>query len=1729
MSGSHRHSDYRSPNEHADRYRSRSRHGFNHKHHDDGRKHDSRSSECRRSDKQSAKTYVGSSSSRSTKSHQSRSEKDSNKSGGKGHSDRRNIGHSDGTEGRKHEIQNDAEKHSKRSLYKSKKTTDIKTGPDTTRASKINLDKPNESKPRSDKLAASNSGSNKTKESKFRSEELKETVSGAEKLKEKIAVSESARKKTSDHRVSGKESVSKSSRRSTHRIDKHNESSSRKQDNQDSVRYRGEKVSNTAAHRSRTENARSHQSQGPSGKIDPVQKNKPLSRENKWHSQHMYRAHLRGRGRGFRGRGYHGRGYTRYRDHRVPRGYSETNTGFDHSRPRDSHLPLDDEYRTAVDEGSYSEHTQYRERYEGSEDVAKGRGENYYSKRSDSIPRESSWDTHGSHRAERVEQKHFDREEKFQAETFNRDYRREDDLFHKEQVTKGSYDRTSWNREHVEPEDIQERNYQIRDRYKDDYGMADPYVEEWSDSNQRRYEKNDERKHFEENERYYHHSNEHRRHFDDNTHRHEQFQAENVYGEYFDEFDSKHEPAVSENRHTEGAQDYYDRQTEFHRQIYKRNDTNREKGRPSGRRFVAQNVNRGQSNSQQYYRNAKRKIVRGAGKWGNKTQRQFSSVNQHGNARNRSQSQLNKRASIKQSSTVSDKRSTERTEEAISNSQTTQLPERPKANPTVDRGASGCILKEDRPYEERQNEGFQIHMDPPLKKETASENRQKDDKSTDPLQQSVIFIPNQDFQQGARQAIDQFGNVVQLPEAPQGGLAPVPIRSHDGQEMIFIPFGSNAGLPENIVPVQQSNFPFGFLPQLVPADPMAQHQKEPMTKQQEDKSGKTTKSDDNKATNRKPLTSEQRARMRSKLMARRKQNLVKEVEKKVIENFLDRSNSIDSKSKISKDSSSRKSKRQSSLKNVGFSPSKTAKKDTKADIYEDVSDLEDVSEDEIEQLSDWENVSVDEIELDANERRPKFRKQNEPRTFIQHSATKRKLNVRRAQAQAFKQSEGESNPGQVYRAQPTEKTDMHSQRDHDTNVNTENAIPSNKSISKAYPDMYSDRVTEIKNKRDTQSDTRVYKAYTASRISEELKRVEIEGRLNRKEQAMSPLQNRKDRHPVQDRKTRNDSQRRRNIYESRPISPLQVTVKNNLYEKKDQSKECEYEHDEEGTPGDSQIKRDRVEHASHRGEPGLNLDNRFGKSRHNVTDIKQVDRNRFGNNSDSDRRIIREKDQGQSYDQNERQDISKQETFFRKMGNEETELDNNEYKKYPIVREQEKLNERETYSGMRRNIESTNAVPARTGGKGDNTEMERKNTFYHSGQDERTNYRTRTGHGYKPAQKYREGRRDNEDKPFSKREEPKRPESYREGNERPIKRFKSKENSSNKDDYSQRGTGYSDQSKKRGTMYYQHGEFSDENTDRKGIAESGDEEDDFGNMYPRKRGTSEFISTEEPILNNNSQITRPINCNETFDPSLPPIQNVTAMSAPTAPPLLDMSLPPPQLMSAQFASSPQVILQNQPVLAHQSQLQSIQQSQILGLQQSPQMQTLQRSQTGQQSALNFQPQMVGQQQSFQPSLSQQQNMGQSDASIQPQLQLQTQNSSQQQPQQRNFQVLIDHSQPMAHQLNVTQQQTIGSQQRQQQQMNSGSLNSFSSQAQNMNQPIQQSQSPMGTNPNPFQNVQQTLNTLGINQGTGMPARIVSVGQGQNVIQGQVTGQPQARGYLVPASFAGSFQGYNKVK
>lgn len=1063
--------------------------------------------------------------------------------------------------------------------------------------------------------------------------------------------------------------------------------------------------------------------------------------------------------------------------------------------------------------------------------------------------------------------------------------------------------------------------------------------------------------------------------------------------------------------------------------------------------------------------------------------------------------------------------------------------DRPKLKPHIDRGASGCLLKEDRPYEERQNEGFIVHMDPPFKRAAATARETKRDKNVEAFRQPMIFIPNQDIQHGSRQTLDQFGNIINLHEVPQGGLTPMAIQTSSGQEMIFIPFGGNTVLPENIIPIQQGNFPIGFVPQFIPPNHIQSTSADIPGTSTNMKETSKAKAENEKAPNKKPLSSEQRAKMRSKLMQRRKQNLVKEVEKKVLEN-LDRK-SMDDKMKGTKQSESREKE------NTWVSPEKIAKKDPLGqNIYDDVSDLEDVSEDENEHLSDWENVSVDEIELDANERRPKFRKQNEPRVFIQHSLIKRKLHVRRAPAQTFGKSKSNTETGQE---QGKENTDCKKPRMHGedrANISQNKISVKENQAYNIKTGMYGDEISGV-NESNASSDKHVFKAYTASRVSGEIKRIDLEERLQSK---TIP--------PVKDRISNNEDRRTSGLHEPRAMSPLQVTVKNNLYERKENEREIRsHKINEFREEKLERQDKDLWKRASNR----RNILDRDIK-RHAVSGnkssmiIPRRENERFEITTGSDTRIIQERGQSDQFDI-----TSQREDNLTNRGRKEEE---NEQSHKVIQRGAWNWESKRTKEGSRdgsyknksmenkynqRSAQTFN--PAQKGERYRNTgtdelfkrdEMveidisrQRNDGTRALRQDEGLRNKIGREDFHRNYRKPVAGFKITKDESVGTKLGPGRAESYLKGRDGTAQRHRQEERFNSRDDFSHTTNRHSEHRLKRGLSKPQNKDKNDENISRRQMI-NFDAEQEFENEMANRGREGSFDDRVESVFSGSDDLpySQQGSSKDKFDPSLPTLQNVPSVNTAPVSLLPDMSLPPPQMMGTRFMSTSQVMIQNPPLLGQSSQVQNIQQPQMIELHQSQPLHSLQNSQNIQHQTLTFQPQSAGHQQSFQQQTSQQSNLG----LIQQQpsnRQIQFQSHSQQ-PQQRSYPVLIDNNQPLAQQLSLGQQQNISSQQQQpiQQILHSnvqssqpGCAVSYSSQLPNLNQPVstaspQQQQSRDVMRQNPFQNVQQTLRTLGLNQELGMPARIVGIGQRQNV-------GGQAQGFLVPASFSGSLQGYNK--
>ena len=1018
-----------------------------------------------------------------------------------------------------------------------------------------------------------------------------------------------------------------------------------------------------------------------------------------------------------------------------------------------------------------------------------------------------------------------------------------------------------------------------------------------------------------------------------------------------------------------------------------------------------------------------------------------------------------------------------------------------KSKAVYDRGQNGCVLREDRPYEEREKKGFMNRRRRQEKTENIGENQSEAHKNTNPIQQPVLFIPNPEFQCGVGQNVDQYGNILNLADSSKGTITHLPVQNSEGQEMIFIPFGNSANLSENNLPVQQNSFPFTFVPQFVAPDQLNINATGDSGKINEDSPRDVA--NDVVTSKRKPLTNNQRAKLRSQLLLRRKKMLVKEVEEKVLQNFLGKSKIIKSKVIKDKESINQKSRKDADESSHQISERDNGKKirskslssrssykrpkeeAAKRMIYDTVSDLEDVSDEEGEEanLSDWENVSVDEIELDANERRPKFRKPNEPRTFIHHSATKRKLNVRKSSGKIFDQDKSVDKP-----------------KRNDNTLHNKSSVHNDKMVGK-------------NNTKSTENN--VFKAYTTERVSQELQRRESETRQNNRDQmTVANISSKK---------------QYRNRNNKRSIDSLQVTVKNNLYEKKEttyKSNQTHGYHDDMAKGYD----RDRSE-IEDRKQSGSDMKPSVNRRETVKQEVSYNEKQFMDQRSVTDKRIIRDKRQRFGDDDD-------RESHVKTLKN--VEANKVAYKrdikgipkenKYDEV----KFLDRRSPTSQRQSVDMTESFEqhrerfqSNANSKGDHYQSRN----LHEHREDRGENRHTTRNSRERGDRYF-GNRNKRD---STNDRTDKTEQYSYNRDRPDSKYYDKESSTA--DYSKSGN--------RRDSHFRHPteveELDQRNSEK---TNQGFDQDIDEQNYEEELDQEIGADFDNVAMNSYEAFDTPSSqpINQVFDPSLPPIQNMPTMSAMSVSGLPDMSLPPPQALTSQF-SAPQVIMQTTPLLNQQSHLQPVQQSQIVGLQQSQPLQTFQNDRIIQQGALNVQPQIA--QQSFQ-GISQQSNVRQTDNQLQQQLinkplQIQTQGNIQQQ-QQRSYQILVDHSQPRNQQMSVNQQMNLN----QQQNMNSQQLQqmanlqqsqpvSFSNQKGNANQVGQQQQSRIISNQNPFQNVQQTLNNLGIEQGMGMHGRIFGVNQGQTFIQQQMQGQAQSRGYIVPASsHSRSLQGFNKV-
>ena len=1278
----------------------------------------------------------------------------------------------------------------------------------------------------------------------------------------------------------------------------------------------------------------------------------------------------------------------------------------------------------------------------------------------------------------------FDMFDQEQGQNYDREHRHVD-----------NYDSTGWNRDTNE----QRRTREERHEYGDQgYYETDQRLDE---KHERLYDRNDDRNKNDDRNSRYHERNDKIRneHYQDKQYEHTRkgLDSERHYSERHSNVQDKenykkqyHERRYEESSDLRGKRDddfrnSYER--EKRHEIKQRNDYHGRKNENHGesrqnlRRQKAVdrvgkslNVN---SRSQQYYRNTKRKFLT----------RKF-----HTQARNKHNEKYQKKAKVEHRS---ERESQRKGDSERNDSKNT---DRPKAMPQVDRGASGCLLKEDRPYEERQDEGFKVHMDPPRQHSVNRERETGESTNIETVQQPMILIPNPD----GRQTIDQFGNIIQLPDAGQA-LASIPIQNVNGQEMIFIPFTGNTVMPENIIQVQQAGFPVGFVPQMIPPNEPQGNIRGRENKHDETEKDSRSKNDVKHST-KKMLSSGQKAKLRTKLNIRRKENLVKEVEKKVLEN-------LDKKSIVS----------QGTRDESGSKTKKITKKDAKGqNIYDDVSELDDVSdledvsdEDEDGNVSDWDKASIDEIELDANERRPKFRKQNEPRTLVQHSITRRKLNVRRGPVSNMNQSKIENKPemdqsrrqGDRYR-QPQLVVDR-ANVSAPVRMNARDMVGS----SQVRSSMRSE-IVKVEHEKVSATDKPVFKAYTASRISEELKRIDNENKKKNQQERRTLT--------IKSIKSNLNDDKARNIRDQRPISPLQVTVRNNLYEKKDNISD-------NMSSGTNQF--DVIDNRSHSGQ-SKNV-NKFQSKYNTNSQRHNDDRNAtdtmFEPTNNMDKRIIRETTSGYT-DVNAAQTSGFQDRHSHNDLNDTESSLSHKNDRHEINQRNIRQSDSSRIENKARNFKRNERDTGEQFGQNRD-----KGKFSANGNDSNSGIEQNRQRG-EPSRK---DRTDHRDSGF--RGGRRSPPRYRENRNRESHKFEQHSTASEtrfnqrqrSDRRDERDTDVHGEDRKRGFH-----NTTDEDL-RQGVSPMKKmrdvrNEDDFDKETMNRRDGSLGFRGGDPVDMNASLVEQQGNDRDMFNSSQPTVQ---PMAPPLAPPLPDMSLPPPQLMRNQYVPTSQVVIQTPPLLGQPTQLQNVQQPQIIGLQQSQPMQNIQNQSDLQQQRMSFQPQSAGMQQSFQQ-LAQQSNLGMiQQQSGNQQLQFQTSDMPLQ-SQQRSYQIVIDHSQPMIHQLGP-QQNVSGQQQIQPQIIHTNVQQSqagpIESQFQNVNQsggmPNQQrQQGQIVTNQNPFQNVQQTLNTLGINQGSGMQARIVSIGQGQNIIQEQMGGQTQQRGYLVPSSYSGNPQGFNKV-
>ena len=268
-----------------------------------------------------------------------------------------------------------------------------------------------------------------------------------------------------------------------------------------------------------------------------------------------------------------------------------------------------------------------------------------------------------------------------------------------------------------------------------------------------------------------------------------------------------------------------------------------------------------------------------------------------------------------------------------------------------------------------------------------------DDQAVELNPQQVIFIPNNDLQSGQPHMVDQFGQIILNPDVGvQHGEEAVPVQYlpqqfhqpdgvPQGEQVVFIPFVNNQG------PSDYS----GNLPVMYNESSDIPDIDEPNKVKGINKTGKNAL-----PGKRKPLSQKARAKLRKSLELKRKLRMEKEIEKKLLKKLL---NNPEISKVVQKSSDG---KRKPVIKRIS-PPSSSYQSNKQYKLVRrenDTKELDDVSEDEAkyDNVSDLEEVSENEDEGNdeygsRQGKRPVFRKPGQPRINKNYSDNSRDIKV----------------------------------------------------------------------------------------------------------------------------------------------------------------------------------------------------------------------------------------------------------------------------------------------------------------------------------------------------------------------------------------------------------------------------------------------------------------------------------------------------------------------------------------------------------------------------------------------------------------------------------------------------------------------------------------------------------------------------------------------------------------